>query len=131
LTWATGRFSSVTVEHRARELGVSQYTLRNLVRHALTMVTGFSTVPLRLASLVGFSFTLLGFGILTFGSTPFIGGAFRDFLPGLDHRHLCRGTFRAESGEYLARCMRLMEPAVLRRREVVGEQVNEPARRDD
>ncbi len=66
LTWSTTRFSVVAVEHRPREIGTSHYTLRTLVRHGLTMVTGFSTLPLRLASLVGFSFTLLGFGVLSF-----------------------------------------------------------------
>lgn len=64
LTWATTRFSAVPVEHRPREIGRSNYTLRTLISHALTMVTGFSTLPLRLASLVGFCFTLLGFLVL-------------------------------------------------------------------
>jgi undecaprenyl-phosphate 4-deoxy-4-formamido-L-arabinose transferase len=66
LTWSTTRFSAVAVEHRPREIGTSHYTLRTLMRHGLTMVTGFSTLPLRLASLIGFSFTLLGFGVLSF-----------------------------------------------------------------
>jgi hypothetical protein len=30
------------------------------------MITGFSTLPLRLATFVGFGFTLFGFGILTY-----------------------------------------------------------------
>ena len=64
LTWSTTRFSAVAVEHRPREIGRSNYTLRTLINHALTMVTGFSTLPLRLASLVGFCFTLLGFVVL-------------------------------------------------------------------
>ncbi len=64
LTWATSRFTYVRVEHRPREIGESQYTLRTLGRHALTMVTGFSTLPLRLASLIGFSFTLVGLAVL-------------------------------------------------------------------
>lgn len=66
LTWSTARFSSVRVTHRPREVGASNYRFRTLARHALTMITGFSTLPLRLASLIGFCFTLLGFAVLVF-----------------------------------------------------------------
>jgi undecaprenyl-phosphate 4-deoxy-4-formamido-L-arabinose transferase len=41
-------------------MGDSNYTLSKLLTHALNMMTGFSTVPLRLASLIGFAFTLVG-----------------------------------------------------------------------
>lgn len=61
LTWGTTRFSAVPVEHHPRTLGVSNYTFRKLLIHALNMVTGFSTLPLQLASLLGFAFTVLGF----------------------------------------------------------------------
>jgi len=64
LTWGTTRFAAVPVEHRSREVGRSNYTFRTLIVHALTMVTGFSTLPLRLASLVGFCFTLVGLLVL-------------------------------------------------------------------
>ncbi len=66
LTWGTRRFSTVRVEHRPREIGSSNYTFRSLVTHALTVATGFSTLPLRLASLLGFSFTLLGLAVLAY-----------------------------------------------------------------
>lgn len=66
LTWGTRRFASVAVEHQPRTIGVSNYTVGKLVRHALNMVTGFSTAPLQLASLVGFAFTLFGMGVLAF-----------------------------------------------------------------
>ncbi|MBN9392740.1 MAG: glycosyltransferase family 2 protein [Chloroflexi bacterium] len=64
LTWGTTRFSSVRVSHAPRASGVSNYNFRKLVRHAFDMMTGFSTWPLQLASLIGFSFTL--FGIIVF-----------------------------------------------------------------
>jgi undecaprenyl-phosphate 4-deoxy-4-formamido-L-arabinose transferase len=64
LTWATSKFSFVPVSHRPREIGLSNYDFRALARHALTMVTGFSTLPLRLASVTGFCFTLLGLAVL-------------------------------------------------------------------
>jgi len=60
LTWGTSRFSSVPVRLEPRRTGTSNYTFRKLVTHALNMVTGFSTLPLQVASLVGFTFTLLG-----------------------------------------------------------------------
>jgi len=66
LTWATSRFGSVIVTHQARLIGDSQYTVRKLATHALNMMTGFSTWPLRIASLVGFTFTLLGLSVLCF-----------------------------------------------------------------
>ena len=60
LTWATTRFAAVKVRHEPRTIGVSNYTFKKLVVHALNMLTGFSTWPLRLASLIGFFFTLMG-----------------------------------------------------------------------
>lgn len=60
LTWGTSRFAAVPVRREPRRMGESNYTLRKLLTHALNMMTGFSTLPLRLASLIGFAFTLLG-----------------------------------------------------------------------
>jgi undecaprenyl-phosphate 4-deoxy-4-formamido-L-arabinose transferase len=64
LTWATTRFAAVPVKHVRREQGRSGYTLGKLIVHAVNMVTGFSTVPLQLASIIGFTFTLFGMGSL-------------------------------------------------------------------
>lgn len=66
LTWGTTRFAAVTVRHDERKYGVSNYTLRKLVRHALNMITGFSTMPLRAASVVGFLMTLFGLAIFVY-----------------------------------------------------------------
>ena len=66
LAWSAQRFAAVAVSHRPRLVGRSNYTVRKLVGHALTMMTGFSILPLRLASLVGFGFTLFGLGVLAF-----------------------------------------------------------------
>ena len=60
LTWATGRFATVKVTQDPRSSGSSSYTFRRLLHHAMNMMTGFSTRPLRLASLVGFLFTIFG-----------------------------------------------------------------------
>lgn len=64
LTWGTSRFAFVEVRHDPRTLGKSNYTLRKLVVHTLNMVTGFSTLPLQLSSLLGFSLTLVGIAAL-------------------------------------------------------------------
>jgi glycosyltransferase involved in cell wall biosynthesis len=66
LSWATNRFGAITVDFRPRHSGSSNYTFGKLVRHALDMMTGFSTLPLQLASLIGFGCTLFGVGILIY-----------------------------------------------------------------
>lgn len=66
LSWATTNFSVIRVRHEARAEGRSGYTTRKLVRHAINMVTGFSTAPLRMASILGFCFALFGLGVLCF-----------------------------------------------------------------
>jgi glycosyltransferase involved in cell wall biosynthesis len=66
LSWGTTRFASVDVRHDPRLHGTSTYSLGKLLSHALSMVTGFSTLPLRLASMAGFGFTLFGIGVLAY-----------------------------------------------------------------
>lgn len=66
LTWATSRFAVVRVRHEPRTVGASNYTFAKLLTHALNMLTGFSTWPLRMASLVGFGFSLLGIVLLAY-----------------------------------------------------------------
>lgn len=60
LSWGTTRMVAVPVRHDVRKLGVSGYTLGKLVRHAVTMITGYTVWPLRLASYIGFLFFALG-----------------------------------------------------------------------
>jgi glycosyltransferase involved in cell wall biosynthesis len=66
LTWGTNRFASTPVQHRPREQGTSGYTFRKLMTHAMNMMTGFSTMPLQMASLTGFVFTLFGLFVLAY-----------------------------------------------------------------
>jgi hypothetical protein len=66
LTWATTRIGAMTVGFEPRRSGASTYTFRRLLRHALDMMTGFSTRPLQLASLIGFSCTLLGIAVFLY-----------------------------------------------------------------
>jgi glycosyltransferase involved in cell wall biosynthesis len=66
LTWSTSRFVAVSVDHRPRVRGRSTYTPRTLLKLALTMVAGFSAMPLRLSSLMGFVMAFFGFFTLAF-----------------------------------------------------------------
>lgn len=66
LTWGTTSFGSIDVRHEPRNVGKSNYTFRKLVAHAINMMTGFSTMPLRFASMLGFFLTLLGIGLLIY-----------------------------------------------------------------
>jgi undecaprenyl-phosphate 4-deoxy-4-formamido-L-arabinose transferase len=66
LTWGTARFTALRVKHNPRTMGVSNYTARDLIVHAMNMITGFSAVPLQVASVVGFVFTLFGMAVLAF-----------------------------------------------------------------
>jgi glycosyltransferase involved in cell wall biosynthesis len=66
LSWATTRFGAIMVPFQPRHSGSSNYTFTKLVRHALDMMTGFSTAPLRLAGLIGFSCTLFGIGVFIY-----------------------------------------------------------------
>jgi undecaprenyl-phosphate 4-deoxy-4-formamido-L-arabinose transferase len=66
LTWGTTRFGALRVRHDPRRKGVSGYTLRKLILHALNMMTGFSVLPLQIASLIGFAFTIFGLLALAF-----------------------------------------------------------------
>ena len=60
LTWGTTRFTAVDVKHAPRTAGKSNYTFRKLVLHAINMITSFSILPLQVASLTGFFFTVVG-----------------------------------------------------------------------
>ncbi|MGO4255795.1 glycosyltransferase family 2 protein [Marmoricola sp. RAF53] len=65
LSWATTRAASVTIEMAEREEGTSNYTPKLLVRHALNMVIGYSTAPLRFVIYLGIACGLLGVALLT------------------------------------------------------------------
>ena len=72
LTWGTARFAAVTVPHYPRSAGKSNYSLRVLILHAHTLMTGFSVWPLQVASVVGFGFTVFGFLVFAYVVTSFL-----------------------------------------------------------
>ena len=64
LTWTTSHFTAITVRHAPRTTGVSGYSTGKLIRHAVNLMTGFSTLPLQIASIVGFVFVVFGLLVL-------------------------------------------------------------------
>jgi len=66
LSWGTTSFGAVEVQHDERIASKSGYSLAKLIRHAMNMITGFSILPLQVASVLGFGFTLVGFFFLIY-----------------------------------------------------------------
>ena len=107
LTWATTRFAAVSVRFDPRFAGSSNYRLSSLLRHALDMLTGFSTKPLQLASLIGFIFTLFGMCVLLYVIGRYF---FQGSIPGFPFLASIIAIFSGAQlfalgviGEYLAR----------------------------
>ena len=59
----TNNIGKIKVEHQERKKGKSGYTLRKLISLWLNMFTNFSILPLRISIIVGFIFSLFGFGL--------------------------------------------------------------------
>ena len=127
LTWGTTRFAHVFVRHEPRTIGQSGYTVRKLITHAFNMITGFSTVPLQAASVMGFALTGFGLVLLIFvlvryvvdnsapAGFPFLASVISIFSGA---QLFCLGMI----GEYLARVhFRLLDkPSYVVREEQAG-----------
>lgn len=59
----TRRIGRLQVEHAPRVEGKSNYTLRKLIRHWMMMFVNFSVMPLRISSIIGALFSVVGFGM--------------------------------------------------------------------
>jgi len=107
LSWATTRFTSIQVgilpppEHR------SNYNYRSLIRYTLLVLTGYSTAPLRFASIMGFIMTLVGIGVFVYVISIFM---FAGSIPGFPFLVSIIAIFGGTQlfalgifGEYLAR----------------------------
>ena len=66
LTWGTTRFGALHVRQDERTVGDSGYGFGKLVNHAINMMTGFSVLPLQIASVLGLLFGSLGGLILVY-----------------------------------------------------------------
>jgi len=107
LTWATTRFGATAVVFQPRHSGSSNYTFTKLVRHAFDMMTGFSTAPLQLASLIGFTCTLFGLAVFIY---VFVRFCLEGSVPGFPFLASIIAIFSGAQlfalgviGEYLAR----------------------------
>jgi len=108
LTWGTNRFHAIPVRHEPRKQGSSGYTVRKLINHAINMMTGFSTLPLQMASMAGFAFTFLGFCVLVYVLVRYF--TLGDPVPGFPFLASIVAVFSGAQlfalgiiGEYLAR----------------------------
>ena len=127
LSWGTTRFAAVPVRHEARSEGRSSYTFGRLATHALNVLTGFSTRPLRIASLVGLAFTLVGVALLVLVAVRYF--ANDNVVPGFPFLASMIAIFSGVQlltlgiiGEYLARMhVRVMDRPAYAVREEVGE----------
>ncbi|HSK89259.1 MAG TPA: glycosyltransferase, partial [Anaerolineales bacterium] len=105
LSWGTTRFTSVPV-HIA-QAGRTNYNFIMLIRTAMLILIGYSTLPLRFASWIGFVMTLFGLGIFVYVLTVyFTAGS----LPGFPFLASIIALFSGAQlfalgifGEYLAR----------------------------
>jgi undecaprenyl-phosphate 4-deoxy-4-formamido-L-arabinose transferase len=79
-SWGTTRFATVIVEEMPRTVGSSNYNFIKLVKVSLLVLTSYTTLPLRFASLLGFAFTIFGFLVLLYVLiTYFVAGSIAGF----------------------------------------------------
>jgi undecaprenyl-phosphate 4-deoxy-4-formamido-L-arabinose transferase len=126
LSWGTTRFATIEVDEAPRKVGNSNYNFVKLFSHAMLILTGFSTAPLRLASMIGFAFTILGIIIFAYVIILFfIAGS----IPGFPFLASIIALFSGTQlfalgifGEYLATVFdRSMERPVYMIRETTGK----------
>lgn len=82
---STNSIGTQVVEHAPRAEGESNYTFRRLIRLWLNMLTGFSILPLRVASMAGVGMSVTAFLMtIFFVTSALVGGIFdsRNIPPG-------------------------------------------------
>jgi glycosyltransferase involved in cell wall biosynthesis len=128
LTWGAKRFCSLPVRHEPRTVGVSGYNFRKLFTHSMNMMTGFSSLPLRAATFVGFGFTLFGVAVLAYVVIRYV--IHGSSVPGFPFLASMIAIFSGAQlfalgimGEYLARMhFRIMDRAPYTVRSVTDEE---------
>ena len=128
LSWGTARFATVTVNEKPREVGQSNYDFLKLFRVTMIVLTGFSTVPLRLASMLGFGFTLFGIVVFLY---VFIVTMLQGSIPGFPFLASIISLFSGMQlfalgiiGEYLAR---IFDRSMDRPAYIIGESTTNKA----
>jgi undecaprenyl-phosphate 4-deoxy-4-formamido-L-arabinose transferase len=122
LSWGAGRFASIPVEEAPRAVGQSNYNFSKLIKVFLLVLTSYTTVPLRLASILGFLFTLFGFFVLVYIFVIYFTAGSVDGFPFLSSIIAIFSGVQLFAlgimGEYLAR---LFERSSGRRAYTIGE----------
>lgn len=80
IAWMGFKQSFVTYDREARIKGETGYTFRKMARLAIDGITSFSNWPLRLATLSGFAFSIIGFFLIIY--TLYSRYIIKDFVPG-------------------------------------------------
>lgn len=133
LSWGTRKFTTTTVRLESRKFGASNYTLSKLINHTMLLLTGYSTAPLRLASFVGFMFTILGGLILCYAVGRYLVG---ESIPGFPFLAATIAIFSGIQlfilgiiGEYLARMFNrsLDRPTYVAQDQIGGEEMGQAA----
>jgi glycosyltransferase involved in cell wall biosynthesis len=75
LSWTTTGVRRAAIQMRTRQEGESAYTLAGLVRHALNMITGYGTFPLRIVTWLGVACSALGMVLLAVFLWKYVTGA--------------------------------------------------------
>jgi glycosyltransferase involved in cell wall biosynthesis len=130
LSWGTNRFTTAAVHLDARTVGRSDYDFAKLAQMALTILTSYSTGPLRFASFLGFFFTLFGVGVFLYVViTYFIYGS----VPGFPFLASLISLFSGIQlfalgliGEYLAR---IFDRSIDRPTYVIADEMENPRSR--
>ena len=126
LSWGTTRFATTPVNEMQRKEGKSNYNLWKLINVTMIVLTGFSTKPLRFASMIGFLFTILGILIFLYviGIYFFVGS-----IPGFPFLASIISVFSGIQlfslgiiGEYLGR---IFDGSIERPPYVIGEEVSQ------
>ncbi len=126
LSWGTTRFTTIQVEESPRQSGHSNYNFSKLASQALLILTGFSTVPLRVTNWLGFISTFFGLVVLVFVLVQyFMAGS----IPGFPFLASMIAIFSGTQlfalgifGEYLAR---IFDRSMERPTYVISEQTSE------
>jgi len=66
IAWLGFKQTPVVYERKGRNAGETGYTYRKMIRLALDAITSFSNWPLRLATISGFAFAVIGFFLILY-----------------------------------------------------------------
>lgn len=66
LFWCTENIGAKKVKHDQRQVGTSNYSFKKLLKFAFDTITGYSTIPLKLATYMGLFASMLGLGVLAY-----------------------------------------------------------------